>query len=491
MPLKLNDVNGDASKLAFGFKATSRSLKPVHLAQVLFSYSLEYVYSPDLLFEFVEKPNKKPSEELDEEILQRIEFTHQVDDKNQELDEIRRTTRKVLANDNALYASQRGSAPTSTSDWFVTSPMAGASVGQFHNEIIERSDGDLRERLIDQLQDHQDSVSVLFRPLLHEAERSEKPAKPWTEPELGDAFEDGCIAQDFVEGYSTLGQHLKTVNGGGINYPRDLRRVIKFSSVAFYLYMANRHNEIRSGGPSSRVPIVLNYTGDRNNPVSAASLSCTETVQSEVQMASRLGVKEALKQSGYESLDEDEILTRIDNRELLDLDRKSDSKIKKDYETFENMFVADPAESPFERLVNTVTDAIHHGRYKTYTPTDTVNTFGWRAGILKPRGNRANERRLQPDPEVLEAILLSVIEPGEKYPLWQVCELLRERYGIIVGGTEEDRPHLEEWDIAIGASTTERDPLSNRNYEQFKDAVISLGYGQEFADGVTIISTDI
>ncbi len=491
MSIKLNEINGEASEFAFGFKATSRSLKPVHLAQVLFSYSLEYVHSPSLLFEFAEKPNKKPSEELDDEILKRIEFTHQVENKYEELDTIRRTVRKVLANDNALYASQQGSAPTSSSDWFVTSPMAGVTVGQFLNELIEQSDGDLKVRLVDQLQDHQDSISVLFRPLSYDAEKSSKPAKPWTEPTLGDSFGDGKIADNLSDGYSTLAQHLKVTNGGGINYPRDLRRVVKFASVAFYLYMANRHKEINSSNRSTRVPIVLNYTGDRNNPVADASLSCTETVKSEVQKASRLGVAEALDNRGYRSLDETEILTRIENRELLELNRNSDSKIKKDYDTFRHMFTADPADSTFERLVNTVSDAIHHGRYDTYTPTATVQTFGWRCGLLKPRGNRANERRIQPDPEVLEAIILSVIEPNEKYPLWEVCEKLRNRYGIIVGGTESDRDHLDEWEIAVGASTTERDPLSNRNYERFKDAIISLGYAQEFADGVTIVSTEI
>jgi hypothetical protein len=35
----------------------------------------------------------------------------------------------------------------------------------------------------------------------------------------------------------------------------------------------------------------------------------------------------------------------------------------------------------------------------------------------------------------------------------------------------------------------ESDPLSNRNYEGFKQAVVDLGFAQEYADGVTIVST--
>jgi len=38
--------------------------------------------------------------------------------------------------------------------------------------------------------------------------------------------------------------------------------------------------------------------------------------------------------------------------------------------------------------------------------------------------------------------------------------------------------------------SVESDPLSNRNYEAFKQAAIDLGFAHEYADGVTIISTN-
>ena len=126
-----------------------------------------------------------------------------------------------------------------------------------------------------------------------------------------------------------------------------------------------------------------------------------------------------------------------------------------------------------------------HGNYRTGS---TAQTYAWRAGLLKPRGNRANKRRFRPDPEMLEPILLSVVEPGDSISLQELSEELRHRYGIIVGGTERDRSHLAEWDIRLGASASESDPLNNQNYEGFKNAVSDLGYAEEYADGVTIVS---
>jgi len=82
------------------------------------------------------------------------------------------------------------------------------------------------------------------------------------------------------------------------------------------------------------------------------------------------------------------------------------------------------------------------------------------------------------------------MKPGEQISLQDLCNRLRRKYGIIVGGTENDRDHLDQWDIAVGASTIESDPLSNRNYEAFKQAVIELGFAREYADGVTIVTTE-
>lgn len=370
--------------------------------------------------------------------------------------------------------------------------MTGVGAGRFLYQLIERSGSAVTGALEAQLSDHHDTISVLFRPLLLDAAREDATIKPWSEPDIEPAFAKDNIATTFVDGYSTLGKHLKQERSGELNYPRDLRRVVKFGAFAFYLYLANRHNELRDASEArdTRVPIVLNYTGDRDNPVADASLNCADTVQVEVRATAREGVREVLDRRGAKSFSEDEILEQIDNRELLDLNRTKQSKIETDYEIFRDIYTGDAGEDAFEKLVNAMSDAINMSRYKTYTPLNTIETFGWRCGLLKPRGNRANERRYRPDPEMLEAILLTVIEPGETDTLGDVCDRLRRRYGLIVGGTDGDRDHLREWDIGIGASVDEEAPLSNRNYNGFKQAVVDLGYAEEYADGVTIVSAD-
>lgn len=489
--MKLNDINGDASVAAFGFRATSASLKPVHLTQVMFSHTLETVRSPEDLFAFAEKPSRTPSSELDPQLKDLFESPQGITDER--MDNLRQSMRQVLANDNALYASQRGSAPTCTSDWFIIDAAAGVTAGRFLYTLLNRASEGIEQKIEEQLRDHHDAISLLFRPLAKNADESAATMKPWSEPKLGPAFDDDTVATEFENGYTVLSQHLKSNNGSAsLNYPRDLRRVVKYGCVAFYLYMANRHQEVNDNeNGRGRLPIVLNYTGDTDNPVADASLDCARTAHSEIQRATRLGVREILDRDGYRAYSEDEIYDQLEDRDFLEVSRKSEEKRDEDYETFEAIYNADPASDTFEKLANTVSDAIHHSssRFNTYTPQTTAKTFGWRSGLLKPRGNRANKRRFRPDPEILESILLSVIEPGESMSLGELCEELRSRYGIIVGGTEHDRKHLAVWDIHLGASGTESDPLNNRNYEGFKQAVVDLGFAQEYADGVTIVST--
>ena len=177
MAMKLNDINGDASTAAFGFKATSASLKPVHLAQVMFSHTLETVHSPEDLFTFSEKPSRTPSSELDDYLKDLFESSQGMTD--EQLDKLRQAMRKVLANDNALYASQRGSAPTCTSDWFVIDAAAGVTAGRFLYTLLDRAGGGVEEKIEEQLRDHHDAVSLLFRPLVKDAGDSAATMKPW------------------------------------------------------------------------------------------------------------------------------------------------------------------------------------------------------------------------------------------------------------------------------------------------------------------------
>jgi len=282
-------------------------------------------------------------------------------------------------------------------------------------------------------------------------------------------------------------RHTRSVAG---SYPHDLERVVRFSSFAFYLYLVNRNQEVRDVDRSYRLPLLLDFT-DSSGAIRSASIENANLAHSEVENAVRRGVRTKLENIGWEGLDDDEVQKRFENRELIGLNRSSEDKIETEYTTLESMYDVDPSTGTFDKLVNVMSDAIHDSTFNTYPPRNTAETFGWRIGLLEPRGNRANRRWLRPDPELLEPIVLSVMEPGSgnRITLPEFCGRLRSQYGIIVGGTREDRPQLDEWGITIGSDPDSGDPL-NENYRAFEDVLVELGYAEKYADGVTLVEVN-
>ena len=81
---------------------------------------------------------------------------------------------------------------------------------------------------------------------------------------------------------------------------------------------------------------------------------------------------------------------------------------------------------------------------------------------------------------LLEAVLASVLANGEMtYP--RLLDALYEAYGFIVGGRRDDPSLLEKNGITGG---TVHD--LKQNSVAFKQRLLSLGWAQQYADGVMV-----
>jgi hypothetical protein len=490
----LKKLTSRAGKNVFGFKANSRSLRPIHFTHPLFSHCLGYNYDYDAgLLDFWDKPSKRAAADLDDAYTELFEGQGIVSEER--IDRVRRYMRLVLDNDDVLYNNTVHNAPTCTSDWLVTKVVDAVSVGRFLYELICRAGSTLEDKIVDQLQDHHDGISLLFRPLIDVGATKNKDVtvRRWDGPEMDDAnaFETEGVASNLVAGFDRLNTHIRSPRRVAGSYPHDLERIIKFSSFAFYLYLINRNSEVRSDtGHKYRVPMLLDYTSS-DGAINDASIQNANIAHSEVENATRYGVRAELESIGWKGLGDAEVQERFEAQDLIGLNRTDDAKIDAEYTTLRSMYEVAPSPDTFDKLVNVMSDAIHDSTFNTYPPRNTAQTFGWRIGLLKPRGNRANQRWFQPDPELLECIVLSLIEPGSenRITLPKFCERLRNQYGIIVGGNREDRAHLKDWGITIGTDPDSSNPL-RQNYEAFQDILVDLGYATKYADGVTLVEVN-
>jgi hypothetical protein len=99
---------------------------------------------------------------------------------------------------------------------------------------------------------------------------------------------------------------------------------------------------------------------------------------------------------------------------------------------------------------------------------------------VQPRGNRAVHKFYTLDGVLLEAVLASVLARGElTYP--RLLDAIYEAYGFIVGGRRDDPGLLERNGVSVGTVHDLR-----RNSVAFKQRLISLGWAQQYADGVMV-----
>ena len=491
MEIGFQEVTSKASEKVFGFPATSKSLRPVHIAHGLFSYSLGYTKDNEKLRELVDKPSDNPASDLDESIKNRFNINNRTDDEKR-LDQARLFMRKVLDNDDSVYSDKKFNAPTCSSDWFVNNAhishtLSAEDYAPFLYRAVKKSE-DLNKKLKSNLENRSDGISLLFRPLLMDDEEERTDKDEWSSPELGETYKNG-VGEVIESGFDNLGSYIGD-RSKDEKFLRDLRWLVRYSTFSMHLYMINRNIEINEDiDKSDKTPILLNYSN--SEAVKEASIETINKGLSQVEEATKKGVESLLKQKGAKDFDKEEFLRLLNNQEILDLGNKSEKKKENITESFKQLYKAHENKEDFQTLVDSVNDAIHfESQFNTYTPRGTIGTFSWRIGLVKPRGNRSNKRYYEPDIELLEAIVLSVLNPSDRMPIAKLCERLRKRYGIIVGGTTKDIEHLNEWGIQIGSTSSRKDPLKNQNFEAFKDILVDLGYAKEYADGVTIVSTN-
>lgn len=505
MDFELRDINNRSSEIVFGMRATSRSIKPVHLANHLFArvQGKKRLFDDEAL-EVLASPSKEPTDELDPAVRSIFDEGGSTSDK--QVDRVRRRIRSVLGNDDTLYKGNDMIAPTCTSDYSITKPKLSPygsgeildSVGRFLYELAERADSDISDALHTQLEDHHDGVSLLIRPLIENFDSRVESVDDvrWNGPEIdSEPFAEDKMANDLVDGYETLGTHLNQSHKGKLNYPRDLERVVRFGCFSFYVFLVNRHQEINDDiERSAPVPILLNYL-ERETAVEEASIASVNNAHAEVERATRIGISDYLERSGVQNKDKEWIIEQLEaqiddpDQVFLDVHRQSGGdKFERDLNTAITLLDSSTAGSDYEQFVGTLNDALHLSQFKAFPPRNTAQTFGWRAGLLRP-GQGTTERWFEFNSEILEVITMSIVGADRtEMSLREFCGELRQRYGIIVGATSNDRSHLQEYGIEVGADADRSDVLSGENATAFTDRLVELGLAERYADGVTIVS---
>jgi hypothetical protein len=462
----------------FGFIPRDVSMKPAHIANGLFRALIGRQYDPLALNNTLVHLKRDREVTTNQELVARYPeiFAPYRDSTSwPTLTNIRHDMKVLLAPfGGAVNQGNRRSTYNITADFHLTADSLDKGVGRFLYELLTLDLGtgeSVACRVIrDALQRHDDDISLLTTPLATDVfepvNAGTYPASTVFRRRTGRLVSPSLRA--IRAGFDSLAG-FESRAAGGLD---SLRRLVAFGVLGVLLHIHGRGREGNRGlGPA---PVMLHFLENESTTAHLASHAtynlnrrAIETLYAEEFMAwlaLRLG--ESPRKATCERF--------VDDLEFDEDPKRHRSRILQSFRAFE------PTRRPIEALGEAVRAILFEHILKQKSPCDFYRTLGARLGLVKPRGNRAVRKFYTLDGVLLEAVLASVLAGGElTYP--RLLQALYDAYGFIVGGRRVDPSVLESNGVSVG---TVHD--LKRNSAAFKQRLISLGWAQQYADGVMV-----
>ncbi len=490
----LRDEYGAKLCKELGFLPTSNSTKPLYIANGLFRESTGRICEMRDVHKWVVSERRAkaiPSKELMEEFS--TVFNDSNTEKVEELQEVRFYFERIFNPDSTVYPSYDNSVMNISSKWLVHPPaQAEAGIGRFLFEILNEPINGVAspalELLRTALQQDDDDITRLIKPIIirePEAERLKLIQLEPTSTSLNQSKQAIRVGFDrLAKNIILLGQEEDSL--------LVLRRLVCFASFAVFFYLEDiNHTEFAA----PKIPLLLD---------AGLGLGAIESASS----GSFLSCKKAVELYTINFLEK--YLSGLNGKYILDIkDKKAIENYingialyhkKSDVEEIRQIILqhfngyCEKGEKPIRAIARSLQFTLYTYTYPNNTPSDFCNVIGKRGGIAGPAGSAAKQVRLLIHRFALENLILSVIEPErfhEGLELRELGEYLRDSYSVIIGtDTDVDYSLLANAKIAQDTPENLRSELS-QNAQGIANMLISLGLAKRYADGVTIIGTEV
>ncbi len=462
----------------FGYLPTSSSTKPAHVANGWFRRVRERKYDPVLLNQTVVHWTKKgevnPSDKLLTDFASVFEpFRPQSN--RREFAEFRADLKLLVSPvGGAVNKGNNFSSYNVTSDRHLTEDRSDSGTGLFLYYLLatdlRAGPSDAIDLLKQILENPKDEVSAITAPLTHSAQQTAIAIGTYPAESVFKKRGKSFISPTLMNlrlGFDSLTKFERNC-GGGLD---ALRRFVAFGVFSILLHLQNRASEL--DGEKKLNPMLL-YFAERHRDTAYQASHATynlnrraiETLYTgrfKSWLEGRIGLRPTEKKCEI-FLSEVEFGKNDDNnRQQL---RRSFQAYRGQYERLDAMAEA-VRETVFRNLSG--------------TPLDFYRGLGVRCGFVRPAGNNAVRKYYTLEGTLLEAVLASVL-PGGEMAYQEFLALMFERYGLLVGGRQEDVEILME--SGIGSATVQD---LRRNSQAFRQQLLSLGWARQYADGVLMV----
>jgi len=490
----LRDEYGAKLCMELGFLPTSNSTKPLYIANALLRESTGRICEMQDVHKWVvseRRAKATPSKELLDEFS--TVFSDSGAEKVEELQEVRFYLERVFNPDSTVHPDYTFSVMNISSKWLIHPYVkAEAGIGRFLfeilNEQINGTSSPALELLRAALQQDDDDITRLIKPIIIRKPEAERLKKIPLEPTSISFNQSKRVIR---AGFDRLAKNIVLL-GQAEDSLLVLRRLVCFASFAVFFYLEDiNHTEFAA----PKIPLLLD---------AGLGLGAIESASS----GSFLSCKKAVEAYTINFLEK--YLTGLNGQYILDINSKKAIEDyinsialhhkKIDVDEIRRVILqhyngyCEKGEAPIRAIARSLQFALYTYTYPNNTPSDFCNVIGKRGGLAGPAGSAAKQVRLLIHRFTLENLILSVIEPErlqEGLELRELGEYLRDSYLVIIG-TDNDVDYSLLANAKIAQDTPEnlRSELS-QNAQGIADMLISLDLAKRYADGVTIIGTEV
>jgi hypothetical protein len=334
------------------------------------------------------------------------------------------------------------------------------------------------------LKDVSDPISLVFAPVLEDGDQ--KPYDfPYTEDRPLDkivAFKDadtpGTQLKKFLETLDDSGKCLKA------NLEKHTNKLTKLRLFNFYCCIqVIRYLSLLEAfycGGNVR-PMLLDFSKQSNSSIVRTSVLCYSQLHKSISRFYAWGYAQVLKE--VQGCNKTELLSS--DVPYFDKPDKKNAKIPKQLDGLTsvwNMAKEEAKDLPENEALLAFGAAINDmtALEATGHPVNYMRKLGTEIGLLYPPTNFHVDKRFVITDDITEVILRACVLPGETLFSDDLRNRLWERFGIIIGGSENDIDKLDK----VGSIVYADADALNENWNTFSDVLQSMNFAEQLPDGI-------
>lgn len=480
--IKMHPMRKVVDEKYVGFRPNSGSIKPVHISSGAFRAILGKTFSAEGIkrLSYVSNAKGEPPKWGDKKSTREFMKEHDALDSDftdEHFDAFRGILQKLVSVDSGVYGIKDNMLSyTAGSSAFVVAYGMLEDAGDFIGAVIKTYCPELGDYISDILKQESDPISLTFEPVI----------------KIGEWKQYNQIAIDEIESFQQMNPQVKayldSLKKAGFClksnlqvHPNRLTQLRLFN--LFCIFFVVRYLSVLESfycGDMKR-PILLDFSGDNSSSVARTSVLSYSQLHKSISRFYAWGFAQQLKaQWGTEDLLASEVPIYEDT-----LDKNGNPIEPKNKEGLSNMWqiAKDDASTASEEDAYLIFGTAIYDMIAleaTSHPVNYLRKLGMEIGLLYPPTNFHIDKRFALSEDMIEMILRCCVLPNDTLTASELRSRLWDRFGIVVGGGENDIARLSEMGSIVYADST----ALHENFMSFANTLQNMGFAEQLPDGI-------